>query len=222
MDTRAFLTARLVDVFLGDWDRHQDQWRWARLGDSDRVPWTRSREIAIRPSRGSTASFSASRACRRRSWSPSPDVPEHGGAHLECPGARPPPLTGLEWSVWDSVSTDLKSRLTDGVIDDAVAHLPPEFQARGAAPARGALKSRRRPPDRGRPPVLPPARRRGGRVRERQGRAGRGGPGRRRTLDLTIYPAKDASAEPLFHRSFLARETKEVRLTSTAATTWSR
>ena len=40
VDTRAFLAARLVDVFLGDWDRHQDQWRWARLGKGDDVPWT--------------------------------------------------------------------------------------------------------------------------------------------------------------------------------------
>ena len=50
IDARAFLTARLVDVFLGDWDRHQDQWRWARLGKGDSVPWTpipRDREVAI-------------------------------------------------------------------------------------------------------------------------------------------------------------------------------
>ena len=40
VDVRAYLGARLVDLFLGDWDRHADQWRWARLGDSDSVPWT--------------------------------------------------------------------------------------------------------------------------------------------------------------------------------------
>src|SRR3989454_333189 len=31
VDSRAFLAARLMDVFIGDWDRHQDQWCWARL-----------------------------------------------------------------------------------------------------------------------------------------------------------------------------------------------
>src|SRR5436309_464845 len=31
VDSRAFLAARLMDVFIGDWDRHQDQWRWARF-----------------------------------------------------------------------------------------------------------------------------------------------------------------------------------------------
>lgn len=28
VDQSAFLTARIQDVFLGDWDRHGDQWRW--------------------------------------------------------------------------------------------------------------------------------------------------------------------------------------------------
>lgn len=29
IDTRTFLRARLLDLLLSDWDRHQDQWRWA-------------------------------------------------------------------------------------------------------------------------------------------------------------------------------------------------
>lgn len=28
VDQQAFLTARIQDIFLGDWDRHADQWRW--------------------------------------------------------------------------------------------------------------------------------------------------------------------------------------------------
>src|SRR5262249_53493567 len=31
LDARALLRARLMDVFIGDWDRHRDQWRWAKL-----------------------------------------------------------------------------------------------------------------------------------------------------------------------------------------------
>ncbi|HET8624803.1 MAG TPA: hypothetical protein VFM14_14660, partial [Gemmatimonadales bacterium] len=31
LDTRAFLAARLMDLFLGDWDRHVDQWKWIQL-----------------------------------------------------------------------------------------------------------------------------------------------------------------------------------------------
>ena len=31
IDTQALLKARLVDIFMGDWDRHRKQWRWAKL-----------------------------------------------------------------------------------------------------------------------------------------------------------------------------------------------
>jgi len=30
-DSRAFLRARLLDILIGDWDRHYGQWRWARI-----------------------------------------------------------------------------------------------------------------------------------------------------------------------------------------------
>ncbi|WP_445383998.1 metallophosphoesterase [Robiginitalea sp. IMCC44478] len=39
IDTDLYLRARLFDMLVGDWDRHQDQWRWAefKLKDADRV-----------------------------------------------------------------------------------------------------------------------------------------------------------------------------------------
>lgn len=33
VDQQAFLKARLLDIFLGDWDRHGDQWRWVDEGN---------------------------------------------------------------------------------------------------------------------------------------------------------------------------------------------
>src|SRR5207245_4245986 len=36
---RAFLAARLLDLFVGDWDRHAAQWRWARLDEGDARLW---------------------------------------------------------------------------------------------------------------------------------------------------------------------------------------
>jgi len=31
VDDRAYLRARLLDIFLGDWDRHHKQWKWGRI-----------------------------------------------------------------------------------------------------------------------------------------------------------------------------------------------
>src|SRR6202008_702765 len=39
IDARAFLTARLVDALVGDWDRHWDQWRWARFDRGELKFW---------------------------------------------------------------------------------------------------------------------------------------------------------------------------------------
>ena len=37
MDDRYFLRIRLIDLLVGDWDRHSGQWRWARDGDQWRA-----------------------------------------------------------------------------------------------------------------------------------------------------------------------------------------
>lgn len=37
VDTDAYIRARLFDMLVGDWDRHQDQWRWAAFELSDSV-----------------------------------------------------------------------------------------------------------------------------------------------------------------------------------------
>ncbi|MGB3545376.1 MAG: hypothetical protein WBA17_00265 [Saprospiraceae bacterium] len=36
-DQRAYVRARLLDVWLGDWDRHRDQWRWAKTKQNGRT-----------------------------------------------------------------------------------------------------------------------------------------------------------------------------------------
>ncbi len=48
IDEAAFIRARLFDMLLGDWDRHQDQWRWAQFdqpnGDKLYRPIPRDRD----------------------------------------------------------------------------------------------------------------------------------------------------------------------------------
>ncbi len=35
IDERVYIRARIFDMLLGDWDRHQDQWRWAQVQDPE-------------------------------------------------------------------------------------------------------------------------------------------------------------------------------------------
>lgn len=50
VDAGAYLRARLFDMVIGDWDRHVDQWRWARFKDKKRTvyhPVARDRDQAF-------------------------------------------------------------------------------------------------------------------------------------------------------------------------------
>ncbi|MCK5447792.1 MAG: hypothetical protein KAJ43_06580, partial [Gemmatimonadetes bacterium] len=39
VDSRALLTARLLDFYVGDWDRHPNQWRWAAYQEESARLW---------------------------------------------------------------------------------------------------------------------------------------------------------------------------------------
>jgi len=144
VDSRAFLAARLMDVFIGDWDRHQDQWRWARF-DSGDVHWwrpiPRDRDQAFARLDGFLV------------WLTGFYWPQLIGFGDDYPSIWRLTFTGevpdrrllvdLEKPVWDSVARTIQARLTDSVIDAAVRRLPPEyFRPSGPALTR-ALRRRR-------------------------------------------------------------------------------
>ena len=213
VDARAYLGARLVDLLLGDWDRHQDQWRWARLGEADTLPWMpipRDRDQAFARFDGLLLSLARLSAPQLVEFSAT--YPSMVGLTWNARVVDRRLLTGLEWPVWDSVANELQGRMTDPVIDDAVQRLPAELRKRNAAWLAGALKSRR--------DHLPLAARHfyqmlavevevhGSDQAERVEVARAGD----RTLDLTIYPAGSDSGLAIFRRRFDRADTKEVRL----------
>ena len=144
VDSRAFLAARLMDVFIGDWDRHQDQWRWARF-DSGDVHWwrpiPRDRDQAFARLDGVLVWLTG------YYW---PQVIGFGDDYPsiwrltftgEVPDRRL--LVDLEKPVWDSVARTLQARLTDSVIAAAVRRLPPEYFRKSGPALTRALERRR-------------------------------------------------------------------------------
>lgn len=50
VDEESYIRARLFDMFIGDWDRHEDQWRWAAFEDGKKTvykPVPRDRDQAF-------------------------------------------------------------------------------------------------------------------------------------------------------------------------------
>ena len=144
VDSKAFLTARLMDIFLGDWDRHVDQWRWAGFDSADVRYWRpipRDRDQAFCRYDG-LIPFLAERA-----------VPQIEGCDEDYPQ-----INDLTWSgryldrkflvpvnrnEWDSITNFILSRLTDSLFDHALNRLPPEMYAIEGARLQRLLQKRR-------------------------------------------------------------------------------
>ncbi|HZO18240.1 MAG TPA: hypothetical protein VFB46_04580, partial [Gemmatimonadaceae bacterium] len=106
IDARAFLRARLVDVFLGDWDRHQDQWRWGRRADDGRwVPIPRDRDMAFAKSEGILMPLARVRYPQFVNFSAS--YPSIIGLSWQARALDRRLLSALERPVWDSTVADL-------------------------------------------------------------------------------------------------------------------
>lgn len=145
IDARAFLRARFMDFLVGDWDRHHDQWRWARFGSARPNLWRpipEDRDHAFVRFDGLLAKTARNTAA--------PVLlnygPEYGDLDGQAWNGRDLDryfLAALTRADWDSVATDLQARLTDSVIDAAVAQLPAEWHALDGARLAAALKARR-------------------------------------------------------------------------------
>lgn len=212
VDARAYLRARLLDVFLGDWDRHRDQWRWAGYDEGGVRVWRaipRDRDQAF------------SRMDGVLLWLA-------GFSHPELVGFGPeyPALSRLSWSgrvldrrllaslekaAWEEEAAELQRRLTPEVIADAVSRLPAHpLYVKNGRDLAAALRARR----------------------ERLGEAARDFYGvLAREVEVTATDKKEVAevafagdgsatvsvrtrrgSEPYFRRTFLPGETSEVRL----------
>ena len=144
VDDHAFLLARLTDVFMGDWDRHDDQWRWALVdsgGPARWLPIPLDRDQVFVRFDGLLLSFARRTAPQLLNFGP-----EYGditGATWNGRDLDRRFLTGLERPVWDSVANVLRSRLTDAAIAAAVKHLPAEYAPLDAQRLERALRARR-------------------------------------------------------------------------------
>jgi hypothetical protein len=214
VDARAFLAARLVDIFVGDWDRHMDQWRWARFGD-ERPRWwrpiPRDRDQAFARYDGLLLVVARASAPQLVKFGPS--YPGMLGQTWNGRDLDRRFLVPLELPVYDSIAADLQKRITDSVIESSAARLPASYVPLDSARLANALKERR--------DHLPEAAR--AYYRHLAGEVEVHGTdkdevadvhrvdGRFTEVSLAVVEKGDTS-EPYFRRRFDHNETKEVRL----------
>ncbi|HEU0297910.1 MAG TPA: BamA/TamA family outer membrane protein [Longimicrobium sp.] len=207
-----YLTARLMDVLLGDWDRHADQLVWARY-DRGGVRWwrpvPRDRDYVFVDYDGVLLDLARSflpRAARYR-----PDYGDLYGLLHQARFLDRWLLGGLDRATWDSAAAALRARLTDALIDDAVGRMPAEYRALEGAHLAAVLRARR---DRlpamaaayyatmAREPEAHGTDAADFAVVERTGDS----------VEVRLHVGGTEAGEPWFRRRFVAGETREVRV----------
>lgn len=145
VDAHAFLAARLMDLFLNDFDRHAGQWRWARFDHEGTHWWTpvpEDRDYAFVDYEGVLVGL-ARQVAAPRLVSFDEHYPDLLAMMDNSLALNRRLLAGLPREAWDSVSSALRVRLTDEVIRDAVALLPPEYGDAPRAELARVLRARR-------------------------------------------------------------------------------
>ena len=142
-NSKEFLKARLIDILLGDWDRHMDQWRWAKYSSEEKTwcPIPRDRDQAFAKYDGFFPSIAAYIIPQLNDFGfdyPRMVYLTWNGRYLDRRV-----LTELDKTTWDSISTVVQSKLTDNVIESSVSKLPPEAYPIAASELSVKLKSRR-------------------------------------------------------------------------------
>ncbi|GAC1367085.1 MAG: hypothetical protein NVSMB30_00210 [Hymenobacter sp.] len=148
IDQKEFLRARLLDIWLGDWDRHEGQWEWAAFAapggrvryqaipkdrdqvyfrfDDGLIPWLAARRF-IAPQ---FQTFKATYGYLPGLVYQAKFIDERG-------------LSQMTRADFRGMAFDLQRRLPDTLLERALHRLPPAVYALEGARLTAALKARR-------------------------------------------------------------------------------
>ena len=147
VDATAFAKARLFDILIGDWGRHEDNWKWAGYEREDKeivyVPIPRDRDHSFSRWDG-ILPWLADREWLRPNTE-NFDNKYHNIKNLTWPARHLDRrlLSSLEKADFHRIAAALKSEMTDAVIEQAVANLPGEVKQISGPELARKLKARR-------------------------------------------------------------------------------
>lgn len=142
------LRSRLFDLMIGDWDRHDDQWKWAvhyENGEPVYSPIPRDRDQAFSKYDGAVAfvarQFPDGFLHQLRPYSE--EINDVRWAGWSARFFDRSFLNNLEWEDWSAVARGLRENLTDSVIENAFARWPANARELTASEIQHFLRARR-------------------------------------------------------------------------------
>jgi hypothetical protein len=142
VDTEVFLRYRIADLWLGNWDRHNKQWRWARIPGNERWrPIAEDPDMVFSDYQGVLLWLGRWQFPKIVAFKDNIS-PMEGMAYNGADVDRWI-LTDLERDAFLKAVGEIQAGLTDEVIDNAVKRLPPEWYAINGQELTERLKRRR-------------------------------------------------------------------------------
>ncbi|MBC6997316.1 metallophosphatase [Cytophaga sp. FL35] len=148
VDEASFIRARLFDMLVGNWDRHQDQWRWAEFETEDgrkryeAIP--RDWDQAFPKYDGPLiALLKFSFPILRKMESYDTDVKNAKWFNLSGYPLDKAFIKKATWDDWKTQVSFIQENLTDEGIESAFATLPEEAQDNSIETIKKYLKARR-------------------------------------------------------------------------------
>ncbi|GFZ81531.1 hypothetical protein GCM10011531_09570 [Aquaticitalea lipolytica] len=148
IDENAFVRARLFDMLIGDWDRHQDQWRWAQFnmenGDKYYRPIPRDRDQVFSNFDGALLDvmkiISGSTKQLQVYDEELKDIEWMNSAGIKLDRVL---IQKADKEKWIEQAKFLQEHITDEVIDLAFSKVPVEVQDETLEDIKKKLKGRR-------------------------------------------------------------------------------
>jgi hypothetical protein len=146
VDQQFVLQSRLFDMIIGDWDRHDDQWRWATFEDKKSQtfrPIPRDRDQAFFVNEGALAKVWSRRWALPKFEGFDDEIRWPSGLSFNARYFDRSFLTELSEKDWFETATNLKKNLTDSAIENSIRKLPEEIYSIHGAEIVRKVKARR-------------------------------------------------------------------------------
>ena len=148
LDEAAYIRARLFDMLIGDWDRHEDQWRWAKFKENGKkvyrpVPRDRDQAFSIMADGALLSIATSILPSLRLMKNYSEDLKSPKWFNLEPYSLDMALINQSNRNVWNNQVKHITESLTDDVIDEAFTYFPSEINQETVQDIKRKLKGRR-------------------------------------------------------------------------------
>jgi len=146
IDYQSVLTARLFDMLIGDWDRHDDQWRWAQFKKGKNYiyrPIARDRDQAFFRFDGLFLDFMNSKFLLRKFQPFKPKIKDIVGLNYNARYFDRSNLIQADRADWIAAAEEIKTNITDKKIEEAIALFPKQAYDYSGVEIINTLKARR-------------------------------------------------------------------------------